>query len=238
MTTSLLVVLDAGLSVRVRVNLDRDNLASLPELSETLRARGWTAYDNFHAAVAPVEDHLCHRLPHVFAEDELIAAYLTLENDRREALSLFECEKVLGSTWYLESRVQRRPDVVLPKFAYCDAHSGKGMCFGADGAIYPCYKALEDEQAQVGRFLPSFTLDEGRLRLWLGRTVTEMPRCSDCAAATLCGGGCAYAQLKHGLAFEDGRCPPVSASLAEYARLRRDLITRSVPSAGPAECAQ
>lgn len=222
--------LDAGLEVRMRLNIDRENLPWLPELADFIQARGWTAYRNFRALTAPVEDHLCQGIPELFSEDELIAEYLRLCQGEatRDAMEIYDGEKVFAALGYVESRVRPAGKLVLPKLAYCDANTGKGFCFGADGLIYPCYKALEDRQAAVGRFLPSCEIDEASLAAWLGRTLRSLPECRACPAGTLCGGGCAYSQLKRGLSMQAPNCPPVRESFDRYVQLRKGAIRQNV----------
>ncbi len=226
--------LDAGLPVRVRVNVDRANLAALPALAKVFEQKGWTASPRFATLVAPVEDHLCQGLPDVLTEDELLQQYLRLESAHSGELAIYDTARVFASLWYVESRVRQSPEVVLPRFAYCDAGTGKSMCFGADGGIYPCHKALEDEEVRVGRFLPRLELHEERLARFLGHTVVDRSRCRGCSAAAFCGGGCAYAAIRRGPNWAvDAGCPPIARSLQRYAAGRVEEIREHVGICGP-----
>jgi len=193
------LLLENGFVVHLRVNVDRENLHQLPELLTFIERREWSEYRQFTCDVAPVTYHT-QLVDHegVMTEDQVIETLLEempeLLQDRPYChLGIF---RVLDHvTSVLEPR--RSKVNVLPGFTYCEATETSAYVFGTDGAIYTCPDSIIDRKWAVGRYWPTFRLDEDKIGRWR-RDIFSIPRCRECEIATFCGGGCALVPLDQG----------------------------------------
>jgi len=55
--SNISMALDMGVSVSIRLNIDRRNVENLPELAEMFVSRGWTSYPNFGVYTAAVRSY-------------------------------------------------------------------------------------------------------------------------------------------------------------------------------------
>jgi uncharacterized protein len=179
------LALDAELPVQLRTNVDRGNLGMLPELGRLITERGWHAYSNFKAYLAPTEDTTCRGLPDIPREDELLAAWLPLRCARTGELAVFDDSKLFRVTAMLHAALSGQARQVLPRFSYCGATKGKAFVFGPEGRIYQCVRGVGDERTSVGTYFPQFQVELPRVRHWMARDITTMG-CSSCAAVATC----------------------------------------------------
>ncbi len=193
-------LLEAGFFVRLRVNVDRQNLRHVPELLEFIERRDWSMYRHFACGVAPVTLHTqLVEYDAALREDEIIRA---MERDspallrNQSACNIGVFRVVNHAVSVLEG--QSAGGQVLPSFTYCEAAEGSVYVFGPDGKIYACPDSVIDCKWAVGEFWPGFRLDEERIQIWR-RDIFSIPECRDCEIATFCGGGCALVQMDRGL---------------------------------------
>jgi uncharacterized protein len=214
------MALDRGVSVSIRINIDRDNVHVLPDLAEEFLARGWDKHPHFSIYAAPIR----------------------AENDNTDAKSTF-------NTWELDQAIAElheqhprtvvisRPDdsikqqarqifsdsgAPLPTFreSFCSAHT-RMYIFDAFADIYACWDRTGDPTVRIGQVHEdgSVTLNTTVNHLWRSRTVASNPVCRNCRYALHCGGGCAVLALgKTGTYhsnFCDGYASRFRASVAD-----------------------
>lgn len=190
--------LAAGVSVQVRLNVDRRNIADLPELANVIISHGWHEQRGFVAYTAPIQP----------ANDK---------TDARTTFSSWELDKALNELRdrHPDMKVIDRPDDRLkqqarrifsdhsePQFksTFCGAHNGMYI-FDAFGDIYACWERTGDPQIRIGRVLEGGEVELGGklAELWRSRNVTTNPICRKCRYNLYCGGGCAVlAEGQHG----------------------------------------
>ncbi len=209
-----------GVEVSLRVNLDAQNLGALEEFVTFLEARGWMGRKGFRCQLAPVTDHLgTSTYPFMMGEDELVEPVLRLwerRPDLRAALD-FRLFRVLH---HLISVIEDAGEPrTLPRFHYCEVDRGESFAFGPDGLIYVCPESVGSEEHAVGSYHPAFLLWPERLEQWQNRSVLTLPECQECSIATFCGGGCAYAALRHYGSPMHGVCGRTREILHAYMRL-------------------
>ncbi len=192
-------LLEEGFFVRLRVNVDRQNLKTIPELLNFIERRDWPQYKKFTCDIAPVTYHTQRvESPEVMTEDEIVQEVLDEipELLRYQSYCKMGMFRVLNHvTTVLEPRRARIP--VLPSFTYCEATEGSIYVFGTDGAIYTCPDSIIDRKWAVGEYWPQFRLDEEKIGVWR-RDIFSAPVCKDCEIATFCGGGCALVPMDKG----------------------------------------
>jgi len=221
------VCFEAGLPVRLRVNLDAENIGCLEDVAELLEQRGWLGHEGFRCQLAPVTDHLGTKLdPATIGEDKLVEPVVDLWRRRpelREALRfhLFRVLHHLVSA--LEPGAQSRS---LPRFHYCEVDRGEVLAFGPDGLIYVCPESAGVTRYAVGVYSPRYQLWPRRLERWQRRNVLTLPECQECTIATFCGGGCAYAALRQSGSSGHGACGDAPRVVAAYIAVLRERFLR------------
>ncbi|MCG8459886.1 MAG: SPASM domain-containing protein, partial [Holophagales bacterium] len=227
------LALERGTRVSVRLNLDRNNLATLPALADDFVARGWVDRPGFSAYTAPIN----------------------ASNDKTDAATTFD-------SWQLDRALTEmrrthpslrhigRPDEgiriraqqlfggqqeLVPQLrpSFCGAHD-QMYIFDPFGDIYACWERTGDQNIRIGHVEPA-----GRVSLrfelhreWRSRSVASNPVCQRCRYALHCGGGCAVLALgsrgKFHANFCDGFASRFRASIAEAyaAHTRGDLPAR------------
>jgi len=187
------VLLQEGLPITIRINVDRENISSLPNLMAYLEDCGWTLYPNFSCYIFPVTAYTDSNQTGILAEDEVLSELQRMfggVGGQMPGFALYGF-KVLGhvaSVLNPSSLPLRMP----PLFTYCEANGLRYFAFGPDGLIYPCGQGVGRQPLAIGRFHPVFELWEDRCALWERRSVLTVPQCQSCPLATLCGGGCAF----------------------------------------------
>lgn len=169
-----------GISFKVRIQVSRATLSSLPELADRIAQLKWFEYPNFHAEIAKL------RPPDI--SDEEIGVFLE-ENARNAALRRI-------ASWDAA-----RQDVVLPillgkpfpqKVVSCGKQTGMYI-FDALGKIYDCPEMLGYTEHAIGEYdVEGFKLNDNLIAIAQGRWVSEIPECMKCPFVLMCGGGCEF----------------------------------------------
>ncbi|MGH2583813.1 MAG: radical SAM protein [Dehalococcoidia bacterium] len=207
---NMAVVLDQGVRVQVRMNIDRTNVEELPALADEIVRRGWDRYENFMAYTAPIQA----------ANDK---------TDSKTTFGSWELDKAVNRLreQHATMRVINRPDdpmmyraqtlfstQQLPSLtaSYCGAHNGMYL-FDAFGDLYACWERTGDPNIRIGRVTEDgdFELKAPMATMWRSRNVTTNPTCRQCRFALYCGGGCAVLAEGHRGEFFTNFCDGFSA---------------------------
>ena len=195
--------LDRGTVIDVRMNIDRSNLDSLPELASAFESRGWFGRPGFSAYIRPVHGTgPGYDRKKTFNSHEL----------RQAAGALREQHPLVGRFAFPDDELREGLRAVLSngvdpfrqmKSSYCGAHSNMYV-LDALGDIYACWERTGDKNIRIGWLeadgKPEFVAD--RLLNWRGRTVTSNDTCAQCRYSMYCGGGCAVlAEGIHGTTY-------------------------------------
>jgi uncharacterized protein len=204
---NITMVLNLGVQVSVRMNIDRNNIEQLPELADEIIRQGWDRYKNFSAYTAPVH-----------ASNEA--------TDRKTTFNSWELDVALNKMRqeYPKMNVIRRPDDGLMdrarqlfehrsdplpnlKASFCGAHN-KMYIFDAFGDIYACWEKTGDKKIRIGYITENseVVLNEELNQTWRNRTVITNPTCRKCRYAFSCGGGCAVLAMNHNGKFHTNYC--------------------------------
>ena len=216
--------LASGIYIRMRVNVDADNIGYLIELANFIQEKGWDKYKNFGALLSPVDDHKGADLPNRLTEDQTATLWLEMLN-KHPQLKLFRAD--LWRTLDFILTTLGTDKLSFPRFNYCESNYLGCYTFGTDGRIYLCAEAIGDRRTAVGSYYPEFSLDKAKLDQWNGRSIMTIDKCHDCSVATLCGGGCAYAALCINGSIAEPRCNGAEETLHAYLdSIKEDLLTR------------
>jgi uncharacterized protein len=215
---NITMALEHGAAVDIRLNVDRDNILSLPELARVMIAHGWDQHPRWSCYTAPIH-----------ASNE--------KTERKRTFTSWGLDKALEELRleFPELRVIDRPDdglknqaraifasgsVPMHKGQFCGAHSSMYI-FDAFGDLYACWERTGDQKIRIGNLEPDggVNLSPLVLNAWRSRSVAENPICRKCRYALHCGGGCAVlAEGRRGTLtanFCDGYAARFRAMVAE-----------------------
>jgi uncharacterized protein len=184
------LALSRGVSVQVRMNVDRGNIDELPALVDEMTEWGWVDDPNFLAYAYPI--HAANE------KTDRATTFTTWELDL-EIERLREAHPHMAALDRPDERIRRAARSIFAAQAepglraeFCGAHSGMYI-FDALGDIYACWERTGDVRLRIGQVNP-----DGRLRMnlpvltdWRSRTVSTVRACQQCRYALHCGGGCA-----------------------------------------------
>lgn len=222
------LLLENGINVSVRVNVDAQNIDFLPELADIFAERGWTDLSNFHCAMAPVNDHTGSLDGSNLLTEDVIAKKFLEMRGRHENLSRLNHQLFRSLDHIIKALDFDNPRPSIPRFKYCESNSLECYAFGADGYIYACSETISHHDLAIGTYRPEFELWEERVALWDNRSILTLEKCRDCNIATLCGGGCAYAALAINGSQSEPACQDAKKTVDSYLDSIKDTLIRQI----------
>ncbi len=216
---NITMALETGASINIRLNIDRNNIDTLPALAQEMIAQGWPKYPNWTAYTAPIH-----------ASNE--------KTDRKTTYTSWGLDKELEERreLYPEMRVLDRPDDGLKDQArsifateglpahhaqFCGANSSMYI-FDSFGDLYACWERTGDQRIRIGNIEPDgeVNLSQFVLSAWRTRSVANNSICRQCRYALHCGGGCAV--------LAEGRRGSMSANFCDgYAARFRAMVAEA-----------
>jgi uncharacterized protein len=191
------LLLEKGIRVVLRVNIDRSNIDKLPQITEIAAVRGWLDRPSFACSLAPVKDHLgSSRIPDVTPDAELLSAVLDVYDRDPATEDLFGLEGFQSLSSIAGLLKPGEPSI--PRVYHCEANYGGFWVAGADGYLYACPESIGQPGLAVGKFVPEFEIWQENLDQWIDRNIQSLPKCRQCDVGPLCGGGCTYASMVRG----------------------------------------
>ena len=179
--------LEHRVTVVVRTNVDKKNVAGIPELADIYVEQGWVDRPNFSAYCSAV-----HLRPGSPGQESLFfdGQLTDLVN---ESAKWHPQVKLITSDKHLKAKFKGLlMDKTYPHFSPVSCGSQLGMyLFDPHGNIYICWDSVGEPIGLVGHYLPDLAFDQEALGLWHERTIMSIPECVACKYALLCGGGCA-----------------------------------------------
>lgn len=213
-------VMERGTQVSVRMNIDRNNIETLPTLMATFQEYGFTRNKLFRAYVAPihggngkVDDKTTYnswqlgRAMDKLKEAHPEIAFIGMSDD----LLQHQARQVFGK------QGNGRP---MFRTAFCGAHSSMYV-IDSFADIYACWERTGDPAQRIGHITTEgqVMMKRSLLERWRGRSVISNSTCRKCRYATSCGGGCAVlAEEASGDAYTnhcDGFAKRFRSSVAE-----------------------
>lgn len=219
-------LLEIGIHVRLRVNIDKENIYYLPQFITFVERKNWSFYQNFLCDIAPVTFHTSHvRSVNNLNEDQAVRIILDMFPDMVQLRKVFNFGmfRVLN---HISSVIEpaRQYMSVLPAFHYCEANTLECYVFGPDNYIYACPDAIVDKKYSIGTYYPDLEIDKNKQSYWK-RNILSIPKCKECEVATFCGGGCALVQLEHNEKEPD--CNRANETLFAYLGAWKENLNQS-----------
>ncbi|MBU7014213.1 MAG: radical SAM protein [Theionarchaea archaeon] len=189
------VLKEIGMNIALRINVDKENLSTLPEMASFIIERGWKDTGLITPYIAAVRDSGCIGQEHVVPLPQLLKTVLNMYAERPETKII----TLMGWRW-MESieNLVKKGRLYSPLFNFCGAGM-KRLCFDTFGDIYACAGFAGEKSQVIGKFFPESEFYVDLLNQWETRNILTLPKCSTCSYNLLCGGGCTFiAVTKHG----------------------------------------
>lgn len=170
--------LNNGKNIRIRMNIDNNNLVSCINLRNELLDKYSNYSENFSFELAPLFQH-CLKEVNSFGK---LFEYLDKDCDEKERRrrNAYYLKTKIGS---YDSDIEK---LLLPRYAYCSAQYNNYM-FDPQGRIYSCLRTLGKDNLEIGTYYPEHKIYEKSIYT---RNLNTMEKCKNCRYAVLCSGGC------------------------------------------------
>lgn len=188
--TSIDAALEAGLSITLRTNLDKDNIKEFPHIVDFYLKKGW--YDNPHISMqfSTVFKKSCSDYESLIYPGKVHETIISMAEKTPEILKVqFDFKGV-----ELFENIFLKGVTGPPRFWYCEATAGMYI-YDPFGDIYVCWEHVGEESTNVGVYYPGLSWND-QYSQWRERTVFTIPQCRQCVYALFCGGGCGYEALE------------------------------------------
>ena len=173
------------LPVNLRMVVDKENIAGLPEMAQFAIDKGWTESEFFKTQLGRnYELHHCQATSEkLFSR---ISLYETIYSQVKEHPHILEFYKPAYSISKFLAENDSLPD---PLYDACPACKTE-WAFDYTGHIFSCTATVGKEDESLGTFYPEVSRKEELISAWENRDVTSIPECSTCSMQLACGGGC------------------------------------------------
>ncbi len=222
--SSISTLLDHGIKVAVRVNVDLQNIDSVPELLNQMVKRGWVGNPYFGCNLSPVRDHTFKKnYPYLLSEDKLVGKVLGMLKSTPGATNVFRLNMFRNLAHIMSVLDGKTP--VQPQLYYCEANNMENIVFGPDGYIYVCTESVGTKELAIGEFKPTLKMYDEAVEMWNGRNVLTLDKCKECDIALLCGGGCAYSAIAVNGDINKPVCNRARETILAYLDYVKDELT-------------
>ncbi len=181
---------EAGVTIFLRTNLDRDNVRFLPEVADFYKKKGWLNHPHVSMHFSTVFKKSCGNYQSIIPRKTVHEAVLSMARERPE---IWQFDFGMRGLTLFEN-VFSKGEIEPPRFWYCEANSGM-LIYDPFGDIYVCWEHVGTENTRVGKYYPGLEWNDLYTQ-WRGRTVFTIPECRTCRYALFCGGGCGFEALE------------------------------------------
>ena len=166
--------------ITVRVNIDKENAASVPALLDTLAQRGLKNKILVYFGLVQSDTPACQDISE---QTYSVHDFLPLE------VSLFRTMVQQGFTLGKKPR---------PAIGGCSATHINSFIIGPSGDVYKCIKTLGTESEKVGTVFTPLLVNQNQLK-WFAWDPLSFQLCHTCTFFPVCMGGCPYETLRKNL---------------------------------------
>ncbi len=168
--------LDNSIPIRIRMNVDSDNLNEIESLRNELVSTFEKSRDLLSFEISPMmNDGVFERNNVVF---ELVKNDMSHIRESEKNVLLSRVSPIVNAI------INGKP--LRPRYAYC-AEEENVWIVDPTGFIYPCLTAVGKTEYAIGRYYPDIELFENSIKC---RNIETIEKCRDCKHSFLCGGGC------------------------------------------------
>jgi uncharacterized protein len=182
------------LPINLRMVIDKENIADLPDFASFAIEKGWTSDSLFKTQIGRnYELHHCQSTPEkLFSRISLFESIFDLTQKHPHI------EQFYKPAYSISKYLAQNGCLPDPLFDACPACKTE-WAFDYTGRIYSCTATVGKENEILGTFYPEVKLNESLVEEWKSRDVTTIPQCKNCEVQLACGGGCgSVAKNKNG----------------------------------------
>lgn len=219
------MLIEAGIKVHLRTNVDMENISSIPNLIQFIKDKKWVESGFVLPYVAPVFDY-CDGINNSMEESNLYNEILKIAPDLGSDSAVIK--KVSSPCLnFLQSFFNQSNKVKPWKISYCEATSGGNLVFSPDGNIATCLMLAGKEKNQIGKFNDEqVTIDQDKAEEWTSRDIMHIEKCKDCKYALICGGGCPIAALDINKDINCPVCSDIEATIRAFINSKKDELLK------------
>lgn len=212
--SSIDTILEIGIKVSLRINVDKMNIQTLDKLEKVIVEKKWNENSMFIPYASPVLDFSGDG-NNILTEHEMLD---TLLNEGYYGAEDSFIKHIIAcsigfSKMFFDGNAKMKPW----KMDYCEATTCSNFCFTPDGKITTCLTYVGKGNNIIGTFdKDGVKLDPEKFKLWSERNVFRIEKCNDCKYAFMCGGGCPVAALEQNNNIDDVVCSDIEKTLERY----------------------
>lgn len=200
--------LASGISINLRMVIDKENISNLPDLARFAIDKGWTGNPLFKTQIGRnYELHHCQSSPDKLFDR--ISLYDRIYELIRDHPHIIEFHKPAYSVAKFLSENGELPE---PLFDACPACKTE-WAFDYTGNIYSCTATVGKIDESLGTFYPSVNRKDDIINQWEERDVTSISECRECSVQLACGGGCGSVAKNSSGNISSPDCRPVKELL-------------------------
>lgn len=191
---SIDALLKNEINTNIRVNLDMENIAYLPDLYELTKNNNWLQHPYFKIQLSRVTDHSSPECTYPIEKDFIVLQKLVEiynENPHLEEVFNFYMFKPLRHLLDILNGAEN----AAPRYFNCESNLIELYIFCPDGYIYTCPESIGNTDTAIGAYFPEFKFFEDKTRMWTDRSIMILEECKECKFAPICGGGCPYSSI-------------------------------------------
>ncbi|MEN2774754.1 radical SAM protein [Acetivibrio clariflavus] len=178
-------LLDSGIKISVRSNIDGDNLHQIGELIKFYNEKGWTRKDNFSYNFKSV--YTCKvKEEHEITDKDISQELLKYKSKGEHYKYVGQYSRL----YHVLYELLKNNRMMLLKAEFCGSVGGGMVVVDPYGFLYPCWEVIGDEQHIIGKIEGGKFVYNDNFSYWSDRSVNKIEQCSTCAYGMFCGGGC------------------------------------------------
>ncbi|MBN2715622.1 MAG: radical SAM protein [Deltaproteobacteria bacterium] len=207
-------LLNAGLSVNLRMVVDSDNIGSLADLAAFAIDKGWTKAPGFKTQLGRnYELHSCQKNGQALYSR--VQMYEELKDLIEKHPHILEFHT---PSFHFVKSLRDNGELPAALFDSCPGCKTE-WAFDYQGNIYSCTATVGKQDEVLGTFFPHVTKHDDDIEGWQDRDILAIEKCRDCNLALVCGGGCGSVAKNQNGSVSTPDCRPVKEVAQTGARL-------------------
>ncbi|MEO0266192.1 MAG: radical SAM protein [candidate division WOR-3 bacterium] len=168
---------DLDFTIRVRINVDRENIESLEELLSYLNSIKNEKVEVYFSPVTGEKDKYCEG-DNLFSIKEFAEVYM---------------EKIVPLLLKFDFKFDLYPNI---SYVFCGGVTPFHYVIDSDGSIKKCFDVVGKDEESIG-FVENYREEDLRVLMWETMDLLD-EECERCKFLPVCGGGCPYFRLRNG----------------------------------------
>jgi len=200
--------LAAGITINLRMVVDRENIKELPGLARLAIDRSWTKSPHFKTQLGRnYELHYCQTNQNrLLSRLEMWEIVYSQVKEHPEILDFHR------PAFSMSKFLWENGELPPPLYDSCPGTKSE-WAFDSTGRIFACTATVGKPGESIGTFFPAVTRKDDMIIQWEERDVTTIEQCTDCPVRLACGGGCASVAFNATGKIQSPDCRPIAGLL-------------------------